>query len=622
MARYPLRRAQLIAPFGVGAMTTFSDGASLMVAGLDHWYDPPGRLVDLDEFIVEEWRLERRLGLDHLRLPPDHRRGGGSEGDVANVGMTIPAVRFPEMHVCQRCNRLTRVAATERGRLSCPPCQRDGQRSSLTQVQFLAMCAGGHVRDFPFSEWVHRTLEPICPGPIKLYGTSGSSLVSVFVECGCGRRRNLAGVTEAIGDDRTVLSHQLAGGDGDATTLRCSGSRPWLGRRDEEGCDLPLRGGLRSASNTYFASTVASVYVPREQTGVPPDVVAQLDVPPVSTWIRILREAGVEPSAAQLRGKFPGLVPDGVTDDALDSMMSDDEPAQPADDDGTEESFRQLEHDAMSAPRTDTQLTVRMQGTGSYEAWFSDAFEPVSLVERLRVTRAFTGFERLRSGQGGGADELERRMRMLWRHPPDRDERWLPASVTYGEGILLRLRPEPLREWEQRPEVGIRAARLQRRYDQAAAARGAPTRDISARTVLLHTVSHLLISELAFHAGYSAASLGERLYVSEARDMAGLLIYTAAGDAEGTLGGLVRLGRAGHLEALLKRAVERAGWCSSDPICHELGESGGQGPDSCNLAACHDCAILPETSCEEFNRFLDRTLVADAAIGYLAALSR
>lgn len=35
----------------------------------------------------------------------------------------------------------------------------------------------------------------------------------------------------------------------------------------------------------------------------------------------------------------------------------------------------------------------------------------------------------------------------------------------------------------------------------------------------------------------------------------------------------------------------------------------GQGPDSCNLAACHGCALLPDTSCEEFNRLLDHGLV-------------
>jgi hypothetical protein len=88
--------------------------------------------------------------------------------------------------------------------------------------------------------------------------------------------------------------------------------------------------------------------------------------------------------------------------------------------------------------------------------------------------------------------------------------------------------------------------------------------------------------------------------------MAGILIYTAAGDSEGTLGGLVRMGEPGRLEGVLENALAHAAWCSSDPVCIE---SKGQGPGSCNLAACHGCALLPETACEEYNRFLDRALV-------------
>ena len=90
--------------------------------------------------------------------------------------------------------------------------------------------------------------------------------------------------------------------------------------------------------------------------------------------------------------------------------------------------------------------------------------------------------------------------------------------------------------------------------------------------------------------------------------MTGLLIYTAAGDAEGTMGGLVRMGKPGYFEPTLIAALEGAGWCSADPVCMEIGEA-GQGPDSCNMAACHSCALVPETACEEFNRFLDRGLV-------------
>jgi len=141
--------------------------------------------------------------------------------------------------------------------------------------------------------------------------------------------------------------------------------------------------------------------------------------------------------------------------------------------------------------------------------------------------------------------------------------------------------------------------------------------------VMLHTLAHLLINELVFACGYSSASLRERLYVSDGsgREMAGLLIYTAAGDSEGTMGGLVRMARPQNLRSVLASALNDARWCSTDPVCMDIGER-GQGPDSCNLAACHGCALLPETSCEEFNRFLDRGLVvgtfSDPSLGYFS----
>jgi hypothetical protein len=88
--------------------------------------------------------------------------------------------------------------------------------------------------------------------------------------------------------------------------------------------------------------------------------------------------------------------------------------------------------------------------------------------------------------------------------------------------------------------------------------------------------------------------------------MAGVLVYTAAGDSEGTMGGLVQMGAPGLLERCMARALDNAHWCSSDPVCIE---SSGQGPDNCNLAACHSCALIPETSCEQMNRLLDRAML-------------
>ena len=142
--------------------------------------------------------------------------------------------------------------------------------------------------------------------------------------------------------------------------------------------------------------------------------------------------------------------------------------------------------------------------------------------------------------------------------------------------------------------------------------------------VLLHTFAHCLITALASESGYSNASIREKIYCSKfiddkAPNMAGVLIYTASGDSEGSLGGLVRQGLPGKVENIIARAISEAKWCAADPVCIQ---STGQGQYGCNLAACHNCALLPETSCENKNMYLDRGLLIgtldDNTIGYFS----
>jgi hypothetical protein len=100
-------------------------------------------------------------------------------------------------------------------------------------------------------------------------------------------------------------------------------------------------------------------------------------------------------------------------------------------------------------------------------------------------------------------------------------------------------------------------------------------RFISPRFVLLHSFAHLLINQLVQDCGYGSASLRERIYSADGDNpMAGILIYTAAGDSEGTMGGLVRMGQPDRLDDLVTRALNKAQWCSTDPVCIE---SKGQG---------------------------------------------
>ncbi len=118
----------------------------------------------------------------------------------------------------------------------------------------------------------------------------------------------------------------------------------------------------------------------------------------------------------------------------------------------------------------------------------------------------------------------------------------------------------------------------------------------------------MLIRRLSFDCGYGSSSLSERIYCwdKEGKEMSGILIYTAAGDSEGTMGGLVQLSKPGRFESILIRSIYDSMLCSADPLCLE---SRGQGTDSLNRAACHACALLAETSCEEGNRFLDRVAI-------------
>ena len=116
----------------------------------------------------------------------------------------------------------------------------------------------------------------------------------------------------------------------------------------------------------------------------------------------------------------------------------------------------------------------------------------------------------------------------------------------------------------------------------------------------------MLIKNLSFDAGYSAASIAERLYVDPEQDMYGVLIYTAQGDSESTMGGLASSGRPYRFNNLYSNSLKEALWCSTDPVCNEIYPKGSM---SLNLGACYSCTLLPETSCELLNCFLDRGIV-------------
>lgn len=644
MSSGSIRRAQLVSPFGVGAMSILVDGTSVITAGLDHWYAVDDQaLLELNEYQTQDWRLEQRLNVREFRLPPDYRvRQRGS--DTRNTNLKVPVLRFPRWSFCIYCKRLELSPLSMAQPVECPDPKHAGDGSGkrkprLSQVPFVAICARGHLDDFPFREWVHRSQNPGCNGTLRLESRGGGGLDGQVIVCdpkaspkGCGKERSLEGITNSHWDNQiehTFLTDQLAGKE---QPYYCTGARPWLAEADGA-CGEPIRGALRAAGNVYFPKVESSIYLPRKVGAVSAalhDLLNRADVRPILRMLNRIDGASV--TADQIRADVPHELFRPISDDELlagyrDMFGINELPRTDGVDNGDDDNaesltgtdvWRHPEFQLLRETPADDLLTATDPGI---HPDLSAVISRIRRVETLTETRALRGFTRVRDDDlklTVGKSMLRRRTL-----PPEHD--WLPAYVVKGEGIYLELDQTWLREWEQHPEVLARAQKITDHYGTVAQLRGTGARGISPRFVLVHTLAHLFINELVFTCGYSSASLRERLYVSETddRDMAGLLIYTAAGDSEGTMGGLVRMARPENLWPVIASALQDAKWCSTDPVCMDSGEK-GQGPDSCNLAACHGCALLPETSCEEFNRFLDRGLVVGTFgvpdIGYFSSM--
>lgn len=227
-------------------------------------------------------------------------------------------------------------------------------------------------------------------------------------------------------------------------------------------------------------------------------------------------------------------------------------------------------------------------------------------VDRLRVIEVFKGFSRAASD----AEEHQPAPFV----PPDLLGKtdWLPAIELFGEGIFFTLNGEKINEWESNPLLRHRANSIEQRYQNSNIMLPEDATP-SPRFIMLHTLAHILIRELESTAGYPAASLKERIYCSSSEDMTGILIYTAVADVAGSLGGIVELVRPDKFLRLFDAALRQADWCSLDPVC---GEMEGQGPAWLNRAACHACALIPDTACDYKNVLLDRVFIkGNSALG-------
>ncbi|MFK2827122.1 DUF1998 domain-containing protein [Bacillus sp. B190/17] len=629
MKDLPLRRGQLVTTFGPGSLVISPEGESAMIGALDKWYYDKNdhRVETIDEYEIQEPRLRSLLKVDKLLMPPDFRasyqyKGAGSAVTQTNTDLYIPLLRFPTWHYCPLCKTLHQIPMASRTSwLDCKECKK---QTKMIQVPFVIVCKHGHISDFPWREWVHKDDKTNCEGQMKLISSTGATLDSLKVRCSCKKERSLKGImsrkTNSSNDEDGVSELSIRLNDDPDKLYQCPGHKPWYGsEKEKEACSVYPIAVLKNSINVYYPNTISAIHLPGENLEAEKliDMFERNGI--TSSWLNVADK--IEDKIKLVKKLCPPEIQEYNQSDIelailyIEGSLKDEEAFEKINPRNAEAELRKKEFEILLQEINTKNLKVKKEWDCEQviEGDIKTYFNLINRVTKLKETIALTGFNRLamndnESGQG----QILKGKKLLFKDPESPDNDWLPAYKVYGEGIFVTLNFDKLTLWEQRIDISNYFNRLLLRVEKKGSNIDASI--IKPRNVLLHTLSHLIIDELALTCGYNSASIRERLYFND--NQCGILIYTSSGDVDGTFGGLVRMGRKENFFPVVYKAIDKARWCSSDPVCTEIGKSSGQGVNNLNGASCHNCSYLPETSCELGNLFLDRTLLIDPELGF------
>lgn len=580
---YSLRVGQMFGPYSVGAIYPCDANTTVMIAGLDA-YEQQISKGNLEQ--VADSRLKRYVGVNRLYVPPvdDDCHGG-----------FVPALRFPNWLYCPRCGQMKYKESTNVStQIRCEACSKKYKHDiKLVPERFVIVCPHGHIDNFPVMQWVHNgiDIDPKSRDHVVSRRTMGGSTTmgDIVYQCSCGARKSLRGANTPEGLGRIGY--------------RCSGRQPWLNRFSKQQCSCDgkdLRVVIMGATNVCYPDVVSSVLIPDALD----ERVKKVADEQFASMLEFDRKGDLD-AALSLIASMGGVDPE-------DLRLAYQRKKTEGDSGQSDIEYLHDEYLTLRDPkiRKSGEFVGRAVNPNEYESpLIRNYIAGVSLIDTLTVTRALVGFTRL-NPEYNDLKSMEERRRELSRKRLD----WTLANQTVGEGVFVEFDQSVLEEWCARPEVAARIEVMQENLNNAIKSRNAKPREINPLFVAIHTFSHIVLLGISEVCGYSAASLRERVYcqayledgAEEFEDMHGVLIYTASASGDGSLGGLVRSGEPGRFEEILNNSIEKATWCSDDPVCIE---SRGQGLDSCNLAACYNCALVPETACENGNRFLDRALI-------------
>lgn len=542
-----LRPSQLLFYHGPGAIVDMLSG-SVMIMAADLW--------DFrSKNVIEDERVRSSLGVPYLSLLNEDQEM-----------ISVTARPFPKWKVCPRCGMMTEWDTRE-----CYYCGKENVKIELFPSRFVIACKHGHIRDFPWIEWLHEGEEE-CKKPIlkMTYRGMAGSLSDMYVQCvKCRKQKSLANIMKF--------------------TMDCTGERPWIGdeEQDKEQCKEQMETVLRGASKLYTPIVFSTLSIPLSD-GREDNLIEKVNREKHN--LLKIKDRSYE------QFKQIALILLDITENELPAVeqILNGEYEQSV----SYETIRKQEWNTIIKKNVDY---LEETGFKSVEVEIHEQMKPyfssIVKIESLPEIQVLRGFTRLHYLDPFDATEIP--FCSIMKNSRSTD--WLPAVKNLGEGIFFQFNIQKLLEWENKENVKQELSRIFERYNKRREQLGNSSIYLKARHILIHTFSHAMIQEFARFSGYATTSLRERLYCSD--DMYGVLIYTASSDSEGGLGGLIELSKPEKLYPIFVRALEKMEYCSSDPHCSD---ARFEMQSTVNGAACHACGFVSETSCEWGNQLLDR----------------
>ena len=608
------RQSQVLQLYGPGAMVDLP-GYAVVIGGLDYW-NTKGSLPIDEPRLLQLVRAATGVGHVELRTPP---RAGET---FSQPGGSIKALRFPQWSLAQKVTerfidgRPFRARPLVHYRDGCVDDWKwfkddDGSKVPLVPIRFVMACPHGHLSDIPWRDFCFREFN--CGNRERLYlleAGTGNDFTQIYVQSEGGTYRKLA---DAMVSDLNAL-------------FSCQGRTPWLGpgSRDLEPCMSFTKQGkeektrnrllVRSATNAYFTETLSVISLPDDRNALAKRVAEHVDN---------LKLFTSEDQIAVALVAFPAVKAafEGVSAAELWSAIQAHrgQAGAPAAEPKDEElAVLTGPMEGVSDPSEDSLFHADPWQPSAAPDWYRKAIRRVLLIHRLREVQALVGFTRFtpRTSSLGGlpiqSTKANRRAALAT------NLSWVPASENKGEGLFLEFEPATIEAWSASDPVQQRCGQFIEAFEHDwLQSRGLTTADFpfpGPAYLLLHSLSHLLITEMALDCGYGASSIRERIYArpldptQSGSNRYGILLFTSSSGSEGTLGGLVEAGK--RLDRYLEKAFERALLCSNDPFCAEHDPNHAFDIRPTHGAACHGCELIAETSCERRNEFLDRALVS------------